>query len=116
MKTTLLDQSIISGLGNIYVDEVLFKAHINPIRIPSALSIEDCDNIIKASREIIKKAIAEGGTTIRSYTSSLGVTGNYQNYLCVHKREGLPCPICGKPIKKIKIGGRSTYYCENCQK
>lgn len=116
MKTTLLDQSIISGLGNIYVDEVLFKAHINPLRIPSSLSIEDCDNIIKASREIIKKAIAEGGTTIRSYTSSLGVTGHYQNYLCVHKREGLPCPICGKPIKKIKIGGRSTYYCENCQK
>ena len=57
-----------------------------------------------------------GGTTIRSYTSSLGVKGHYQDYLQVHKKEGKPCPICKRPIKRIKIGGRSTYYCEYCQK
>ena len=57
-----------------------------------------------------------GGTTIKSYTSSLGVIGHYQDYLKVHKKEGQPCPICGTIIKRIKVGGRSTYYCEKCQK
>ena len=116
LKTTLLDQSIISGLGNIYVDEVLFRSHLNPLRIPSSLSLEDCENIITASREIVKKAIEEGGTTIKSYTSSLGVTGNYQNFLCVHKRENCLCKVCNTSIKRIKVGGRSTYFCPNCQK
>ena len=57
-----------------------------------------------------------GGTTIRSYTSSLGVTGHYQDYLCVHKRENCPCNTCGSNIIRIKVGGRSTYYCPKCQK
>ena len=108
IKTILLDQTIISGLGNIYVDEVLFLASINPIR--------ECEEIIEAANKIIPKAILEGGTTIKSYTSSLGVIGNYQNFLLVHKRENLPCKNCQSLIKRIKINGRSTYYCKNCQK
>lgn len=116
MKTLLLDQTIISGLGNIYANEVLFKAGIYPETKGSMLSLDDCDRIVKGTNEIIKKAIEEGGTTIKSYTSSLGVTGRFQQFLMVHKRDGEPCKICKTPILKMKIGGRSTYYCPNCQK
>jgi len=116
LKELLLDQTIISGLGNIYADEVAFGAKLDPLKEGKDLSLNDCENIIKSARDIITKAIKEGGTTIRSYTSSLGVTGNYQNFLMVHKREGEPCKDCGSLIKKIKVGGRSTYFCPKCQK
>ena len=116
IKTALLDQEIISGLGNIYADEVLFASGIHPLRETKSITKEECENIILSSKKILLHAIKEGGTTIKSYTSSLGVTGNYQNYLCVHKREGMNCKKCNTVIKRIKVGGRSTYYCENCQK
>lgn len=116
IKTALLDQEIISGLGNIYADEVLFASGIHPLRETKSITKEECDNIILSSKKILLHAIKEGGTTIKSYTSSLGVTGNYQNYLCVHKKEGMNCKKCNTVIKRIKVGGRSTYYCENCQK
>ncbi len=116
IKTALLDQEIISGLGNIYADEVLFASRIHPLRKANTLTINECDKIVKASREILLKAIEMGGTTIKSYTSSLGVTGRFQQYLKVHKREGENCPICNSKIKRIKVGGRSTYFCEVCQK
>jgi len=116
MKTILLDQTIISGLGNIYADEVLYASKIHPLKLAKDVSLEECERIVTSSRKIIEKAIKEGGTTIKSYTSSLGVTGNYQNYLKVHTKENKVCEICGAKIKKIKVGGRSTYYCEVCQK
>lgn len=116
IKTLLLDQTIISGLGNIYANEVLFAARINPLKLGKDITLGECEKIINATNEIIKEAIAMGGTTIKSYTSSLGVTGRFQQKLKVHKKEGEPCSLCGLPIKKIKIGGRSTYFCENCQK
>lgn len=116
IKTVLLDQTIISGLGNIYANEVLFQARINPLMKARDLTIKNCEDIIESSNEIIKKAIEMGGTTIKSYTSSLGVTGRFQNYLMVHKRNGLPCKRCNTNIEIIKIGGRSTYYCPRCQK
>lgn len=116
IKTTLLDQEIISGLGNIYVDEVLFSSNISPLRKTCNITRKDCLNIIDSSKRILTKAIEEGGTTIRSYTSSLGVKGNYQNFLCVHKKDGEKCSKCGNIIKKIKVGGRGTYYCDVCQK
>ncbi len=116
IKTVLLDQTIISGLGNIYVNEVMFYAHLNPLKEACKVTKEECDLIVKGSAEIIKEAIKMGGTTIKSYTSSLGVTGRFQQKLKVHKKAGEPCPICNTPIKNIKIGGRSTYYCPHCQK
>ena len=116
IKSVLLDQTIISGLGNIYVNEVMFYAKINPERSASSITKEECELIVKGSNEIIKEAIKMGGTTIKSYTSSLGVTGRFQQNLKVHKKEGEPCSICDTPIKNIKIGGRSTYYCPKCQK
>lgn len=116
IKTVLLDQTIISGLGNIYVNEVMFYAKINPLKEAKSISREECDLIVKGSDEIIREAIKMGGTTIKSYTSSLGVTGRFQQNLKVHKREGEACLVCGTIINNIKIGGRSTYYCPKCQK
>lgn len=116
MKTLLLDQTIISGLGNIYADEVLFRAKVNPLKSGKDLSIEEAQKIVRAAEEVIKEAIEMGGTTIKSYTSSLGVTGRFQQKLMVHKREDEECKECGTIIKRTKVGGRSTYYCENCQK
>ncbi len=116
IKTVLLDQTIISGLGNIYANEVLFYAKINPLTPACNLTTSDCKKIIEGANYIIKEAIKMGGTTIRSYTSSLGVTGRFQQNLKVHKRENELCFNCNTPINNIKIGGRSTYYCPNCQK
>ncbi len=116
IKTLLLDQTIISGLGNIYANEVLFASRINPSKLGVDITLKECDSIVKSSKKIIDDAIKKGGTTIKSYTSSLGVTGHFQQYLMVHKREGESCKVCGTFIKKIKLGGRSTYYCPKCQK
>ena len=116
MKTILLDQTIIAGLGNIYADEVLFASHIHPLKKGVDITMDECERIKESSKKIIDDAIKCGGTTIRSYTSSLGVTGRFQQFLMVHKKEGEPCNICKTPIERIKIGGRSTYFCPKCQK
>ena len=116
MKTLLLDQTIISGLGNIYADEVLFASGIYPQKLGINITMDECAKIVKEGKRIIEEAIKCGGTTIRSYTSSLGVTGRFQQNLMVHKRENEECKKCHTIIKKMVIGGRSTYYCSNCQK
>lgn len=116
IKTILLDQTIISGLGNIYANEVLFEAKVSPFKQGKKLTKRECEKICIASDKIIRGAIKSGGTTIRSYTSSLGVTGRFQLQLMVHKREKEPCKICKSLIQNEKIGGRSTYYCKTCQK
>ena len=116
IKELLLDQSIINGFGNIYVDEVLFASHILPTRLGNTITLDECESIRKEGSKIIKKATECGGTTIRSYTSSLGVEGTYQKYLCVHTKVNQKCPICGNIIKKTRVGGRGTYICDKCQK
>lgn len=116
IKNLLLDQTIISGLGNIYANEVLFASRIDPTRSGKTINMDECEKIVASARAIIKKAIENGGTTIKSYTSSLGVTGRFQNFLSVHKREGEPCKTCGTKVERIKISGRSTYFCPKCQK
>ena len=116
IKTVLLDQSIITGIGNIYDDEILFMSGINPLRKACDISKEECDEIINNTKEVLYAAIKAGGTTIRSFTSSEGVHGLFQQSLKVHSREGEKCPKCGTLIKKTKVGGRGTYYCERCQK
>lgn len=116
IKTVLLDQSIIVGIGNIYADEILFLSKINPYKLPSKLNLKELESIIENTKAVLDKAIKEGGTTIRSYTSEEGVTGLFQNSLNVHKKEGEECPNCKTIIKRDKIGGRSTYYCFKCQK
>ncbi len=114
IKELLLDQTIINGLGNIYVDEVLFASKIKPTRLGNTITLEECERIKCEGSRIIKKATECGGTTIRSYTSSLGVEGTYQSYLLVHTKE--KCMMCGNKIEKIRVGGRGTYYCSKCQK
>lgn len=116
IKTALLNQEIIAGLGNIYVDEVCFLSKIHPATSCAYLTKEDVSNIIKNSREVLTKAIEAGGTTIRSYTSSLGVTGRFQLSLHVHTLAGKPCEVCHTIIKKQVVGGRGTYFCPNCQR
>lgn len=116
IKTVILDQSIIVGIGNIYADEVLFMSHLNPKIKANMLDDNDLFNIINNTKVVLEKAIKLGGTTIRTYESSEGVHGRFQNELLVHNKENLPCPICKHKIIKIKIGGRGTYYCPNCQK
>ncbi len=114
IKTTLLDQSIVSGLGNIYVDEVLFMSSINPLTTTKDISDEEIYDIITNSQIVLRKAIKLGGTTIRSFQSSHLITGRFQNELLVHTKE--ICPRCYAKIEKIKVGGRGTYYCSHCQK
>ena len=115
IKTVILDQSIITGIGNIYADEVLFLSKINPLKKSYLLDDKELNNIIDNTKIILEKAISEGGTTIRSYTSSEGVHGRFQHSLLVHNHEGDKCPNCKSTIIKIKVGGRGTYYCPNCQ-
>ncbi len=115
IKSALLDQTIISGLGNIYADEVLFKAKVYPLKKSCDLTNQELDNICLSSIAVANRAIEMGGTTIKSYTSSLGVTGRFQQELMVHTRYQKPCYVCNTPIAKIKVGGRSTYYCPRCQ-
>lgn len=114
IKTQLLDQSIIVGIGNIYVDEVLFLSKLYPETEGNKLTDKDLENIIKYTRQTLEKAIELGGTTVKSYTSSEGVHGRFQNELLVHTKD--ICPNCNTKIEKITVGGRGTYYCPKCQK
>lgn len=116
IKTLLLNQNVIAGIGNIYADEILFLSRINPNKKGCNLRDKDFNNIIKYTREVLAKSIELGGTTIRSYTSSLGVIGHFQDKLYVHTKEGKKCAICGSIIQKTRVNGRGTYYCPTCQK
>ena len=116
IKTVLLDQTIISGIGNIYDDEILFMSHINPYKKARDLTKEECEVIIKNTVIVLNRAIVMGGTTIKSFTSEEGVHGLFQNELLVHGKKDSLCPVCNQKIIKDKIDGRGTYYCPNCQK
>ncbi len=116
IKTSLLDQSIITGIGNIYANEILFLSKISPIRKSNNLTIKELNTIIENTRKVLEDAIAQGGTTIRSYESSEGVHGRFQQNLYVHGKQGEFCSICGTEIIKTTVGGRGTYYCPKCQK
>lgn len=113
IKTVLLDQSIITGIGNIYDDEILFMSKINPYKKVNELNDMELDNIIKNTRIVLEKAIKLGGTTIRTYESSEGVHGKFQNELLIHGQT--ICPNCHKKVTKVYINGRGTYYCIDCQ-
>ena len=116
IKTVLLDQSIIVGIGNIYADEILFLCKINPLKKCNLITEEEANNIIKYTRSVLEEAIKMGGTTIRTYSSVDGVHGLFQKELLVHGKDKDTCPECNTKIEKIRVGGRGTYYCPNCQK
>jgi formamidopyrimidine-DNA glycosylase len=114
IKPLLLDQEIVAGLGNIYVDEVLFSARINPKKKGYRITKSNLKDILKESKRILTLAIEHKGTTIKSYTSSLGVEGEYQAFLQVHTKN--ICPNCKMALNRVKIDKRMTYYCKNCQR
>jgi formamidopyrimidine-DNA glycosylase len=115
IKGLLLDQSVVSGLGNIYVDEVLFAARVNPTRRANTLTGEEIEKIHTATRDILGRAIEARGTTFDSYHDAFGETGKFQHQLQVFTRAGGPCPRCGTEIIKSRVAGRGTYTCPKCQ-
>ena len=116
IKPLLMDQSFIAGIGNVYADEILYRAGIHPERSARTLSASEIDKLYFSIRDVLSEALEHNG--VGEYTS-LGVDdveiGDYERYLKVHGREGSPCPRCGTKIIKIKVGGRGTYLCPKCQ-
>jgi formamidopyrimidine-DNA glycosylase len=120
VKTLLLDQRVVAGLGNIYADEALFKAGIDPRRPASTLTQADCNRLHTAIRQTLATAIREGGSSLggsalTNYRRPTGVQGRFQQRHQVYHLAGQPCPICGAPIERIKLAQRSTHFCPRCQ-
>lgn len=115
IKTTLLDQTIIAGLGNIYVDEVLFFSRIHPEKKANELTDQQVKTIWKYARKVLDRAVKQGGTTIRSYVDGAGEMGMFQQELFVYAQEQKPCKHCGEEIIKLKVAGRGTHICPTCQ-
>lgn len=116
IKAVLLDQTIVTGLGNIYVDEALFRAKIHPERVASTLNKAEVQVLHEAIIETLSHAVEKGGSTIRSYVNSQGQIGMFQLELNAYAQEGKPCKSCGTIIEKIKVSGRGTHFCPDCQK
>ncbi len=116
IKAVLLDQGVVAGLGNIYVDEILFAAQIHPERMANKLSLKDLTRIVDACVEIIQHAIRLGGSSIKSYVNGYGQPGSFQHTLRVYGRQGQPCVRCGDAIRKGRVAGRGTHVCLSCQK
>ena len=116
VKGLLLDQSVVAGLGNIYVDEVLFAAGVHPARKADTLEPEEVKAIHAATRDILRRAIELRGTTFDSYHDAFGESGKFQHELKVFARAGEPCPVCGSEIVKSRVAGRGTHVCPACQK
>ncbi|MGM0436168.1 MAG: DNA-formamidopyrimidine glycosylase [Bacillota bacterium] len=116
IKAAILDQTVISGIGNIYADEILFCARIHPETIARTLTPYRVKKLAHCAKDILNRAVESGGTTIRTYKNALGIDGMFQLHLNVHMREGEACKNCGRTIKKEKVAGRGTYFCPTCQK
>ena len=116
VKGLLLDQSVVAGLGNIYVDEVLFAAGIHPTRKANTLDRGEIQKLQAAARDILNRAIELRGTTFDSYHDAFGETGKFQHQLKVFTRAGEPCPVCGTTIVKSRVAGRGTHTCPSCQR
>ena len=115
VKGLLLDQSVVAGLGNIYVDEVLFAAGVHPARKAYTLGPEEIEAVHAAIRDILGRAIELRGTTFDSYHDAFGESGKFQHQLKVFTHAGEPCPVCGSIISKSRVAGRGTYTCPICQ-
>lgn len=116
IKQLLMDQSLIAGIGNIYANDALFVARIHPKRLANGLSEEEQRNLFAAIEQVLKKGIEVGGASEWSYVDALGKSGRYQEFFQVYRKHGQPCPRCGSEIQVIRLGGRGTFFCENCQK
>ena len=116
VKPALLDQNLVTGLGNIYVDEALWYAKIHPERPANSLTKAEIGLLYEGTIKVLGNAVEAGGTTIRSYVNALGEAGEFQVSLVVYDQTGKPCPRCQTPIEKIKVAQRGTHFCPTCQK
>ncbi|MCS7278899.1 MAG: DNA-formamidopyrimidine glycosylase [Thermodesulfobacteriaceae bacterium] len=116
IKSFLLDQRIISGLGNIYTDEILFRSRINPLRKTKNLSEEEIKRIYQNMQEVLVKAIELRGSSVKNYINGKGERGAFQEEHLVYGKRGSPCPICGNPLQYKKIAQRGTTFCSRCQR
>ena len=112
-----MDQTFVSGLGNIYVNEVLFVSKIKPLRICNSLNKNEIKNLILNIKKILTLSISQGGSSIRNFTNTLGKSGNFQQFFKVYGQENKKCSriSCKGKIKKIRISNRSSFYCNKCQ-
>ena len=116
IKVLLMDQALISGIGNIYASEILFDAKISPLRKAAGLTKKETGQLLESTKGILKKAILMRGTSVSDYRDASGKKGSFQNALKVYKKNGQKCAACGTIIEKSVIGQRSTFYCPKCQK
>jgi len=116
IKSALLDQRVIAGIGNIYACEALYHAHISPKRLAASVSGERAGALVTAIKKVLADAIKAGGSSLRDYAHTDGELGEFQHRFAVYDREGAPCPRCKTKIKRIVQAGRSTFYCPACQK
>ncbi|KCZ49882.1 hypothetical protein HY17_01915 [Hyphomonas sp. CY54-11-8] len=116
IKAALLDQSVIAGLGNIYVCEALWRAKISPKRLSQSIPGQRAARLAPAINDVIAEAIEAGGSSISDFASASGELGYFQHRFAVYDREGQPCPACGTTIKRLVQSGRSTFYCPSCQR
>ncbi|WP_071395997.1 DNA-formamidopyrimidine glycosylase [Bacillus tuaregi] len=116
IKSVLLDQTVLVGLGNIYVDEALFKARIHPERMAQSLSDKEVNSLFESIVDTLSEAVKKGGSTVRTYVNSQGEMGMFQLEHYVYGRKGEACKVCGAELIKTVVGGRGTVYCPDCQK
>ena len=116
IKAVLLDQHIVAGLGNIYVCEALFKAGISPTRAAGRLTAAQTEDLVGHIKEVLTRAIAAGGSSLKDFASADGALGYFQHSFDVYGREGEPCVVCERALSRLVQSGRSTFYCRSCQK
>lgn len=116
IKSLLLDQRLISGIGNIYADEALFAAGIRPQRPAGSLNEEELKALVRAVKKVLRQGIRQRGTTFRDFRDGDNRVGTFQNYLQVYGRGEEPCRHCGQPLQVERVGGRSAHFCPHCQK
>jgi formamidopyrimidine-DNA glycosylase len=116
IKLALMDNHLVVGVGNIYANEALFRAGIHPTRPANRIARARCERLVASVRETLTDAIAKGGSTLRDYVDSAGEPGYFQLEYFVYGREGQPCRVCGTTIRGTRLGGRSTTFCQVCQR
>lgn len=115
LKAVLLDQRVVAGLGNIYADEALWRARVNPLRLANELSAEEVSRVTRAVRAALRTGIERQGSTLRDYAAPDGASGSMQDEFRVYGRDGEPCVRCRATITKTRVGGRGTWFCPRCQ-
>ena len=115
IKAALLDQRTVAGLGNIYVDEALWRARVHPLRPAQTLDADEVVRVARGIRDALRAGLARQGASLRDYSTPDGRRGRMQEEFRVYGRDGEPCPRCGTPIEKIRAAGRGTWYCPSCQ-